>query len=312
VAAVRGVPRGPARRAQLIEVTHFTDPGCPWAWSASPQLSELRWRFGDALRWRQVMIGLSESREAYAARGYTPQRAVHTARRFRRFGMPFGRLPKPVVAATGPACRLVVAARLHAPEHEWAVLRGLQLVHFTTPLPLDTPEALQAALDRVPAPLDDAGLLRAAAEDPDVAAAYEADRALAREAEGSVTHRQARSAATDGPVRYTAPSLRFTADDGRCLEAGGFQPHAYEALAMNLDPGLERRGAPEDPAELLAAFDHGLTTREVAVLLRAQPTDEPDDDAAHAAMAGLALEGRANAWTVGDGVVWLRPGAARA
>ena len=33
----------------VVSVTHFTDPGCPWAWSASPALAALRWRYGDQL-----------------------------------------------------------------------------------------------------------------------------------------------------------------------------------------------------------------------------------------------------------------------
>ena len=35
-----------------VEVTHFSDPGCPWAYSASPALAVLRWRYGD--RWRET------------------------------------------------------------------------------------------------------------------------------------------------------------------------------------------------------------------------------------------------------------------
>ena len=56
----------------MIEIQHFTDPGCPWAWSASPHLSVLHWRYGDQLRWRLVMIGLTERAEQYVQRGYTP------------------------------------------------------------------------------------------------------------------------------------------------------------------------------------------------------------------------------------------------
>ncbi|MGA7705519.1 MAG: DsbA family protein [Solirubrobacteraceae bacterium] len=41
----------------VIEVTHFTDPGCPWAYSASPALAVLQWRYGVQLRWRLVTLG---------------------------------------------------------------------------------------------------------------------------------------------------------------------------------------------------------------------------------------------------------------
>ncbi|MCW3015705.1 MAG: hypothetical protein JWO02_2797, partial [Solirubrobacterales bacterium] len=29
-----------------ISVTHFSDPGCPWAYSASPAIAALQWRYG--------------------------------------------------------------------------------------------------------------------------------------------------------------------------------------------------------------------------------------------------------------------------
>jgi protein-disulfide isomerase-like protein with CxxC motif len=42
-----------------IDVIEFTDPGCPWAYSASPALAALQWRYGDQLEWRIVTIGLT-------------------------------------------------------------------------------------------------------------------------------------------------------------------------------------------------------------------------------------------------------------
>ena len=54
-----------------LHVTHFSDPGCPWAWSASPALAALKWRYGDQLDWRNVMIGLTENGAVYEQRGYT-------------------------------------------------------------------------------------------------------------------------------------------------------------------------------------------------------------------------------------------------
>ena len=37
---------------QPITVRHFSDPGCPWAYSASPALATLRWRYGAQLDWQ--------------------------------------------------------------------------------------------------------------------------------------------------------------------------------------------------------------------------------------------------------------------
>jgi hypothetical protein len=58
-----------------VRVTHFSDPGCPWAWSAGPALATLRWRYSDQLEWRHVMIGLTETAEQYERRPSTSGRS---------------------------------------------------------------------------------------------------------------------------------------------------------------------------------------------------------------------------------------------
>jgi len=250
----------------VIEVTHFTDPGCPWAYSASPALTTLCWRYGDGLRWTLVTIGLTEDRRQYADRGYTPIRAAIDWRTtFERFGMPFAFTPKAGLSATAPACRAIVAVRLDVPEQEMAAFRALQFAQFTTTGVLEDPATLRAALVAVPGLDEDAIVARI--EDPDVLAAYEADRARARTAAGSPTEFQGRSANTDGAVRYTAPSLVFQTG-GRRLEAGGFQPvEAYDVVVANLDTVLARREPPADPVEVLAAFAHPLASAEVAAVM---------------------------------------------
>lgn len=40
-----------------ITITHFTDPGCPFAWSAEPARWRLQWLYGDGLEWRLRMVG---------------------------------------------------------------------------------------------------------------------------------------------------------------------------------------------------------------------------------------------------------------
>ena len=293
-----------------IQVTHVSDPGCPFAYSAMPFITALQWRYGDQLRWRHVMIGLTEQAAQYEERGYTPLRMSRGQRAFRRHGMPFGRQPKPRMAATARACRAIVATRLVAPEHEWTVFRALQFTQFTTPLPLDADAALRNALLRVPAV--DTETVMGMLDSPDVTEAYEADRAEARTAEGGPTEFQGKAANTDGAVRFTAPTLIFE-HEGRRLEAGGFQPlEAYDVCVANLDPTLDRRAAPESAADLLAAFPHGLTTREVATCLL-EGTADPDDDTAEDLMLELAATGHATAEPLGDGTLWTpwpQPGAA--
>jgi 2-hydroxychromene-2-carboxylate isomerase len=285
----------------LIEVTHFTDPGCPWAYSAWPAHATLRWRYGGALRWTNVMIGLTEEAAQYEARGYTPTRSALGYERFRRFGMPFQITPKARLSATSPGCRAIVATRLAEPELEIPALRALQFAQFTTTGTLDDPDTLRSALATVDGL--DADALVARIDDPDVREAYEADRARARTAEGSPTEFQGRAASTDGPVRYTAPSLVFRTN-GRCLEAGGFQPiEAYDVVIANLDPTLDRREPPDDVVDVLAAFAYPLTTAEVAGVMCAHlaPTDSKGVEAALISAVG---EGRAERRPIGDGSLW--------
>src|SRR5919202_1847919 len=57
-----------------VRITEYTDPGCPWAYSAEPFRRRLNWLYGDRLEWRTVMVGLSDSPEHYTASGFTPER----------------------------------------------------------------------------------------------------------------------------------------------------------------------------------------------------------------------------------------------
>lgn len=289
-----------------ISLTHFSDPHCPWAYSANPAHAVLRWRFGAQLDWRLVLIGLSEGPERYEKSGYTPARSAQGYRTFgRRFGMPFGGQPRERVTGTGTACRLVVAARLrHGADAELAVFRALQLAQFTTTLLLDDPADLQAALQERPIEGVDAAALVAAIGDEDVEAAYQADRALSRTAAGSPTEAQGREANTDGAVRYTAPSIIFETADGRSLEVGGFQPvESYDTALANLDVALERRPAAEDPVDVLAALPYAPVTREVAACMTTN-LGELDEDAAERALIAAAAEGRVRREAIGTSALW--------
>jgi protein-disulfide isomerase-like protein with CxxC motif len=294
-----------------LHVTHFTDPGCPWAWSASPALAVLRWRYGNQLEWRHVMIGLTERGSEYDNRGYTPTRMALGYRSFRHRGMPFATEVRERVHGTGPMCRVVVAARRLAPESEWAVLRALQFAQFTTALDLEEPAALREALAWMPGVDGDA--LVDAAFDPETETAYQADRREARMAAGGATEFQGKSATTaEGEVRYTAPSLLLDTEDGRRLEVGGFQPvEAYDVAIANLDRSLTRRAPAEDAAEVLAAFPDGLTTAEVAAVMAPSNT-APDFDAAEDALIAAAAAGDARREAFGHDALWLHGARRRA
>ncbi|MGI8802837.1 MAG: DsbA family oxidoreductase [Solirubrobacteraceae bacterium] len=285
-----------------IATTHFTDPGCPWAYSASPALAALAWRYGDQLDWRLVTIGLTEDAGQYLERGYTPLRQLHGYMMFRdRFGMPFSTVPRARISATARACRAIVATRLEAPALEHAAFRALQFGAFTDSVVFDEDVDLLRALERVEG-LDGAAVV-AALDSPEVTEAYERDRAEARTAAGSPTEFQGKAAETDGAVRYTAPSLIFE-QDGRRLEAGGFQTiEAYDVIIANLDTTLERTPPPETPLPALERFEGGLTTQEVAAVM-AGGLEAPDRRAAEQALAELACAGAVTRIALGDDALW--------
>jgi 2-hydroxychromene-2-carboxylate isomerase len=287
-----------------ITVTHYNDPGCPFGYSVSPALAVLRWRYGGQLEWRLVTIGLSEDPSRYVKAGYTPTRSTLGFQRgFRRYGMPALMEPRERVLGTSRACRAIVAARTLHPGREHAVLRALQFGWFTTTLLLDEDDALATALEPVAG--IDAGAVIAAIDDPATVAAYERDKQLTRQAEGSPTAAQGKARQTDGPVRYSAPSLIFSTPDGRELEAGGFQTvEAYDVLVVNLDPAIERRPEAAGALDALEAFPDGLVSQEVAAVMAPSNTP-PDRTAAEAELVTLLGEGRVRRRALADDALWL-------
>ncbi len=286
-----------------ITVTHFTDPGCPFAYAASPALAVLRWRYGDELDWRLVTIGLAEDPQRYIDAGYTPTRStIGQQSYFRRFGMPLLMAPRARVTATSRACRAIVATRLQSPGREDAVLRALQLAWFTTTLLLDEDADIARALARVEGLDVDAVI--AALDDERTLAAYEDDKQQTRSAAGGPTDFQGKARQTDGPVRYSAPSLIFHSEAGLRLEAGGFQTiEAYDVLIANLNPTLERRDPPAEPLEALRRFPEGLVTAEVAAILT-HNNQLPDRDSAERALIELLGEGAVTREAIADDALW--------
>ncbi|HEY2718256.1 MAG TPA: DsbA family protein [Solirubrobacteraceae bacterium] len=284
-----------------ISVTHFSDPGCPFAYSASPALAVLRWRYGAQLDWRLVTIGLSEDASRYDELGYTPTRMALGNLQFRRHGMPFALEPRSRSTATSRACRAIVAARLNEPGREHDVHRALQFAWFTSTLLLDEDADIEQALASV-ADLDAAKIV-AAIDDEATIAGYEADKDETRRAEGSPTEFQGKARQSDGPVRYSAPSLVFE-HDGRRLEAGGFQTiEAYDVLIANLDSTLEREAPAAVGLEVLERFPEGVVSQEVAAIM-AQNNQPPDRLAAEGALIELAGAGRARRTPLGDDALW--------
>jgi 2-hydroxychromene-2-carboxylate isomerase len=287
----------------LIKATLYTDPACPWAYSALPALRALEWRYGDQLAWRLVLIGLREDARGLAERGYDPARMAQRQLMFReRYGMPFTPVPKERPAGTGRGCRAVIAARILDPGSEWRVLRVLQLANFTSPLLLDDAESIREALRAADA--IDADAIADRIDDDEVVQAYEGDRAEARTAAGTAAEAQGKTSTSDGPVRFTAPSIAFERN-GQRLVAGGWQPLlAYDVLIANLDPTIRPTPPPETPEPLFDRFPEGLTTSEVAALLAGGPDPIPDLEPAEQALLELVAKGVVVRRPLGQDALW--------
>jgi predicted DsbA family dithiol-disulfide isomerase len=251
-----------------LEITLFTDPACPFAFSAEPVRIRLRWHYGDGLRWRVRMIVLTrEPGEAEKlAEGAPNLQRIH--------GMPIDPRPYPRPASSEPACRAFVAAREHAPERAEALLRRLRVRVMTGGL-VDDPELIRAAAA-------DAGLepdaLEGWAATGAVGEALEADAAAARHPLPAARALQHKLGGPDGERRYTAPSYVIAARPaprgrGEDRSAGGFSipgfnpVEVYETAIANLAPELPRRPRPASPAELLEWAGIPLATAEVAAVM---------------------------------------------
>jgi len=248
-----------------VVIFEFTDPGCPWAYSAEPFRRRIDWLYGESVSWRTVMVGLAESPQHYVDLGFTPAKQAAAFKRIsHEHGMPIDTTPRPRLSATIPACRAVVAARLHAPQAERSLLRRLRVRNFSGEL-LDEPATIAAAAT-------DAGIdpvqLTTWAQGDDVNEALAADMTRAREPMGAARVLDDKLANWSGGRRYTCPSYEVCrTSDGVKIAVPGFQPFpVYDVLLANLVPGTDRREPPTGVDEVLASTRTPLATQEVAVV----------------------------------------------
>jgi predicted DsbA family dithiol-disulfide isomerase len=285
------------RRGAAVCITTFTDPACPWAWSAEPFRWRLAWLYGSALDWRLRMVVLSERAQDNVDRGFTPEMLAEGSTEIaREHRMPIDTRIRSRVSATLPACRAVVAARMHAPERAGRLFRALQIRNFAGEL-LDDPETLEGAAQD--AGLDPEELFRWERE-PAVRDAVEEDMRLARQPLPAARVLDHKLANWSGGRRYTCPSYELCrrADDVR-IAVPGFQPFAaYDVVTANLVPGEDRRPPPASVEDVLRWAGEPLATQEVAVVC-----DIPFDEA-RAELGRVAVERHIGA----DGL-WSLPAA---
>jgi 2-hydroxychromene-2-carboxylate isomerase len=219
-----------------VILREFTDPSCPYAFSAERQRLRLVWLYGEQIAWETRMIVLNES----VPEGVTPDDVAASWERVRRrTGMPIDSRPPLRLAPSIHACRAVVATRLRWPEREAAMLRRLRVLCFAGEL-LDDSDTLEMAAEQSRLPVKELAMWAAA---PEVEAALREDMRLAR----------GRASPT-----YEIGALELAGLDA--IERGAEQ--ALE-LPRNADPRsvaevLEWAGMPLATAEVAAVCDREI------------------------------------------------------
>ncbi len=279
-----------------LRITHFTDPNCPFAYSAEPQRRRLQWLYGPQLEWTTRMVGLAESREEYAAKGMTPEQMQQGFRNLHeRVGMPFDLSLRPAVPATLPACREIVAVREHAGEElAQRLLRQLRLQQMAFGGVLDELHTLRVASHAAGL---DSEQLDGWAQDPKTKTALLADLKAAREPDPISRQLPGKLGKWEGGARYSTPTYLLHNDAGEMAAIPGFQEAAgYDLVFVNFAPDLERAEPAQDAGELLRWAGEPLATAEVAAVM------ETDLDGARSALAAAGAQhqpaGNDALWTI--------------
>ena len=243
-----------------VDITLFTDPACPFAFSGEPNRQRLRWYYGDQLRWRlnMIVLTLEPGEDAKLAEGAPGLQ--------RKYGMPIDPHPYARTFSSEPACRAVVAARLNVPGAEAPLLRRLRVRAMLGGL-LDDPALLAAAAVDVGLDPDD---LDRWSRMPAVEDALRADIEAARSPSPAARRLDHKLGGPPHERRYTAPSYELSTADGRTFAIPGFNPiEVYEAAMANF--GLTRRAKPESVEQVLSWATEPLATVEIIAIMQTDP-----------------------------------------
>ncbi len=251
--------------ADHITITHFTDPICPFAFSAEPLMRRLEWQLGANATWRIRLVGLAATVEELEERGLSVAMLdTHYVRFARDYGMPIDQTPRVRLVASVPVSTAIAAGGFTSPEHLALMVRAARVRHFAGEL-LDEPSTIRGVA--VDAGLDPDEIERQAASRL-AKDTMSDDMDAARSPSPEALAQPGRLAPWAGGLRYTCPSLEMTRrSDGRRIAAPGFQAReAYELAVANLIPGTPLRPAPESAREVLEWAPFPLATVEVAAV----------------------------------------------
>ncbi len=285
--------------AAPVMIRHFTDPTCPFGFSAERQRLRLEWLYGDQLDWELHMIVLSEEPNP----DFPPERIAEGRRKLHmQYGMPIDwRLVAPPASVDG--CRSVVGARLHAPAREEALLRRLRVLTFAGEA-IDDPAVLDRAATEAGL---DAGEVAGWRGEDEVEAALREDM---RDARAPSPASRAQDYKLGGPAeerRYTCPSYELIRaaeppadwETASRVDLPGFRPvEAYETALANLAPELARRADPETVEEVVAWAGMPVATAEVAAVCDREIADVRTELSRSARFTPVGGDGY---WTLSNG-----------
>jgi len=236
---------------ELLRVTEYTDPACPWAWGSE---SKFRWlrdvlaAADDAVTWRVVFGILFDEGDLPA-----PDPAAEAAWYLEELREISGHTGAPcpeklewVTATSWPASLAAKAAQRQGTQVAEAVLHRLRETTFLDGRPADTAERVLEALHEVPA-LDleqlaheaaSAGILEAVRQDhaetrdpcPEVFAIDEPARHPGRA--------KPLGEDPDDGYRYALPTLVFDGPGGRAVTAGWRRSDEYLDAVRRAAPSL--------------------------------------------------------------------------
>jgi protein-disulfide isomerase-like protein with CxxC motif len=238
------------RVTELLRITEYTDPACPWAWGSEPKFRWLRGVLdagaglgrGEAVVWRRVFGILFDEGEPPA-----PDPAAEAAWYLEELREISGHTGAPcpeklewVTASSWPASLAAKAAERQGAEIAEAVLHRLRETTFLDGRPADTPERVIEALREISG-LDLSRLADDAAS-PATLEAVRRDHAETRAPcpEVFAIDEPARHPGRAKPLgedpedgfRYALPTLVFDGPAGRAVAAGWRRPQEYlDALA---------------------------------------------------------------------------------
>lgn len=248
----------------LFTINVFTDPNCPFAYSAEPTRWRLKWLYGDQIEWKNSMIVLSGYQGEVTT--ITPEQAASYQVGIRdTYKMPMDVSVRPRSIDTIDAARAVVAISRYNPEYSEKLLRNLRVASMSGQL-IDESAVINSAAEAVPIYLGD---LHEWMEDTETEELLNAQAEAARNpTPQSMAFKHKLSKTSTGRTRYSAPSYQFLQNDQIVSELPGFWPlEAYEAIIGNIVPNVTHKSNASSVTEVLQWADTPLSTIEVATIM---------------------------------------------